>query len=58
MLSEEWELLKKCVSEICVKRIRVNQALGVFLTAVTKSPEVIVKKLFCLFVCFSLLVSM
>ena len=29
LLSEEWELLKMRVSEIGVKRIRVNQGLGV-----------------------------
>ena len=29
VLSEEWELLKMCVSEIHVKWIPVNQGLGV-----------------------------
>ena len=29
MLSEEWNFLKMRVSEICVKRICVNQELGV-----------------------------
>ena len=29
MLSEEWESFKSCVSEICLKRIRVNQGVGV-----------------------------
>ena len=29
MLSEEWNFLKMSVSEVCVKRICVNQGLGV-----------------------------
>jgi hypothetical protein len=34
--SEEWELFEKHVSEICIKQIRVNQGLGVFLSKQTK----------------------
>ena len=30
VLSEEWELFENAVSEIRVKRIRVNQRLGVY----------------------------
>ena len=30
VLSEEWELFENAVSEILVKRIRVNQRLGVY----------------------------
>jgi hypothetical protein len=35
MLTEEWELLKMLVSEIHVKRIRINQGLGSITCALT-----------------------
>ena len=32
VFSNDWNLLKICVSEICIKQIRVNQGVPKFLT--------------------------
>ena len=43
MLSEEWELFEKRVSEIRVNQIRVNQGLGVVKLSQPESTQLKVK---------------
>ena len=41
MLNEEWGFLKSSVSEIHVKRIRVNQVVGVYISSGVKIDSLI-----------------